>query len=102
MPGAMVALQRKDGGVLLTRRADDGTWCLPAGAAEPSGSFACTEQNMVTAQRLARRHWNRTPVDRLAESMIWHGGEHTQALSLHSFEPADVPVGRRHHESMVR
>lgn len=42
MPGAMVALQREDGGVLLTKRADDGTWCLPAGAAEPGGSFART------------------------------------------------------------
>jgi len=42
MPGAMVALQREDGCVLLTKRADDGTWCLPAGAAEPSGSFART------------------------------------------------------------
>jgi 8-oxo-dGTP pyrophosphatase MutT (NUDIX family) len=28
--------------VLLTRRTDDGTWCLPAGAAEPRGSFAAT------------------------------------------------------------
>jgi 8-oxo-dGTP pyrophosphatase MutT (NUDIX family) len=42
MPGAMVAVQRDDRRVLLTRRADDGTWCLPAGAAEPGGSFACT------------------------------------------------------------
>lgn len=42
MPGAMVVLRRKDGSVLLTRRADDGTWCLPAGAAEPGGSFART------------------------------------------------------------
>lgn len=42
MPGAMVVLQRGDGRVLLTRRADDGTWCLPAGAAEPGGSFART------------------------------------------------------------
>lgn len=42
MPGAMVALQREDGCVLLTKRADDGTWCLPAGAAEPGGSFART------------------------------------------------------------
>jgi 8-oxo-dGTP pyrophosphatase MutT (NUDIX family) len=40
MPGAMVALQRDDQRVLLTKRADDGTWCLPAGAAEPGGSFA--------------------------------------------------------------
>lgn len=42
MPGAMVAIQRDDQRVLLTRRADDGTWCLPAGAAEPGGSFART------------------------------------------------------------
>jgi 8-oxo-dGTP pyrophosphatase MutT (NUDIX family) len=42
MPGAMVALQREDQRVLLTKRTDDGTWCLPAGAAEPGGSFART------------------------------------------------------------
>lgn len=42
MPGAMVALRRDDGQVLLTRRADDGSWCLPAGAAEVGGSFART------------------------------------------------------------
>jgi 8-oxo-dGTP pyrophosphatase MutT (NUDIX family) len=38
----MVVLQRQDQRVLLTKRADDGTWCLPAGAAEPGGSFAQT------------------------------------------------------------
>lgn len=42
MPGAMVALQREDRRVLLTKRTDDGTWCLPAGGAEPGGSFART------------------------------------------------------------
>jgi 8-oxo-dGTP pyrophosphatase MutT (NUDIX family) len=42
MPGAMVALQRDDRRVLLTKRTDDETWCLPAGAAEPGGSFART------------------------------------------------------------
>jgi 8-oxo-dGTP pyrophosphatase MutT (NUDIX family) len=43
MPGAMIVLRRpSDGRVLLTRRADDGTWCLPAGAAEAGGSFAAT------------------------------------------------------------
>ena len=42
MPGAMVALQRSDQCILLTKRTDDGTWCLPAGAAEPGGSFAQT------------------------------------------------------------
>jgi 8-oxo-dGTP pyrophosphatase MutT (NUDIX family) len=42
MPGAMVALRRGDGTVLLTQRTDDGHWCLPAGAAELGGSFART------------------------------------------------------------
>jgi 8-oxo-dGTP pyrophosphatase MutT (NUDIX family) len=42
MPGAMVALLREDQRILLTRRADDSSWCLPAGAAEPGGSFART------------------------------------------------------------
>jgi len=43
MPGAMIALRHPaDGRVLFTRRADDGTWCFPAGAAEPGGSFAAT------------------------------------------------------------
>lgn len=46
MPGAMIALRRPDDGrVLFTRRTDDGTWCLPAGAAEPGGSFAATAIN---------------------------------------------------------
>jgi 8-oxo-dGTP pyrophosphatase MutT (NUDIX family) len=42
MPGAMMVLQRPDGRVLLTERADDGNWCVPAGGAEPGGSFART------------------------------------------------------------
>lgn len=42
MPGAMVAVQRDDQRILLTKRADDETWCLPAGAAEPGGSFVRT------------------------------------------------------------
>lgn len=42
MPGAMVAVQRADQRILLAKRADDGTWCLPAGAAEPGGSFSRT------------------------------------------------------------
>jgi 8-oxo-dGTP pyrophosphatase MutT (NUDIX family) len=42
MPGAMVALLDRDQRVLMTKRTDDGTWCLPAGAAEPGGSFART------------------------------------------------------------
>jgi 8-oxo-dGTP pyrophosphatase MutT (NUDIX family) len=42
MPGAMVIPQREDGQVLLTKRADDGSWCVPAGGAEAGGSFART------------------------------------------------------------
>ena len=41
-PGAAVAAQREDGQVLFARRGDDGTWCLPGGAAEAGGSFART------------------------------------------------------------
>jgi len=42
MPGAMVFVQREDGHVLLTQRADDGSWCAPAGAAEEGGNFSQT------------------------------------------------------------
>jgi 8-oxo-dGTP pyrophosphatase MutT (NUDIX family) len=59
MPGAMVALRRGDGRILLTRRADDGTWCLPAGAAEPGGSFARTaieELREETGVEVAAEH----------------------------------------------
>jgi 8-oxo-dGTP pyrophosphatase MutT (NUDIX family) len=41
-PGAMVVLRRADGAVLLTRRGDTGSWCMPGGAAEEGGSFAAT------------------------------------------------------------
>jgi 8-oxo-dGTP pyrophosphatase MutT (NUDIX family) len=42
MPGAMVVLRDGEGRVLLTRRVDDGTWCLPAGGAEEGAGFAAT------------------------------------------------------------
>lgn len=42
MPGAMVAVLNAGGRVLMTRRSDDGSWCLPAGSAEVGGSFAAT------------------------------------------------------------
>jgi 8-oxo-dGTP pyrophosphatase MutT (NUDIX family) len=42
IPGAMVFLVDDDGAVLFTRRADNGTWCLPAGGAEEGGNFAQT------------------------------------------------------------
>jgi 8-oxo-dGTP pyrophosphatase MutT (NUDIX family) len=42
MPVAMIALLDEADRVLMTARQDDGTWCLPAGAAEVGGSFART------------------------------------------------------------
>lgn len=50
MPGAMVALLRDDQRVLLTKRTDDGTWCLPAGGAEPGGSFSRTAINELAEE----------------------------------------------------
>lgn len=46
----MVAVLRDDQRVLLTKRTDDGTWCLPAGAAEPGGSFARTAIDELTEE----------------------------------------------------
>jgi 8-oxo-dGTP pyrophosphatase MutT (NUDIX family) len=47
IPGAMVFLVADDGTVLFTRRADNGTWCLPAGGAEEGGNFAQTAATEV-------------------------------------------------------
>lgn len=63
MPGAMVVVERVDGRVLFVERTDTGEWCLPAGAAEPGGSFA------------------RTAVDELAEE----AGIHISAAELIPF-----------------
>lgn len=41
-PGAMAVLRRADGKVLLTRRSDNGSWCVPGGGAEEGASFAAT------------------------------------------------------------
>lgn len=50
MPGAMVVLQRDDDCILLTKRADDASWCLPGGAAEPGGGFAQTAIDEVAEE----------------------------------------------------
>ena len=50
MPGAMVAVQQPDQRVLLTKRVDDETWCLPAGAAEVGGSFARTAMDELVEE----------------------------------------------------
>jgi 8-oxo-dGTP pyrophosphatase MutT (NUDIX family) len=50
MPGAMVFLIDQDGFILFTRRADNGTWCLPAGGAEEGGNFAATAVTEVAEE----------------------------------------------------
>lgn len=40
MPTAGVAVIDDEGRILLGRRSDDGTWCLPGGRLEPGESFA--------------------------------------------------------------
>ena len=47
----MVAAQREDQRILLIKRADDGTWCLPAEAAEAGGSFARTAIGELAEER---------------------------------------------------
>ena len=42
MPGASVMAIDGDERVLLLRRADDGRWCMPGGAAEMGSSFVTT------------------------------------------------------------
>lgn len=42
MPGAGVMVVDGDDRVLLLHRADDGTWCMPGGAAEEGSSFVAT------------------------------------------------------------
>lgn len=42
MPGASVLVEDVSGKILLTRRQDDETWCMPGGAAEVGGSFLQT------------------------------------------------------------
>jgi 8-oxo-dGTP pyrophosphatase MutT (NUDIX family) len=91
MPGAMIALRRPaDGRILLTRRADDGTWCLPAGAAEPGGSFAATAMHTIIYPNGDETHC--FAVCFLAER--WRGevrpdGEETTKIEF--ADPADPP-----------
>jgi 8-oxo-dGTP pyrophosphatase MutT (NUDIX family) len=42
MPGASVLVLDEGERVLLLRRSDDGSWCMPGGAAELGGSFLAT------------------------------------------------------------
>lgn len=87
MPGAMVAVQREDGEVLFTRRSDDGTWCLPAGAAEPGGSFARTAVDELaeeTGLRVAEA--DLVPFASLSEAeahtIVYPNGDETHCFAL--------------------
>ncbi len=73
MPGAIIALERDDGHILLTKRRDTGSWCLPAGAAEIGGSFAQTAIDELAEETGAKiRAANLIPFGCLSEA-----GKHT-------------------------
>lgn len=85
LPGAIVVLLRDDRRVLLTRRANDGTWCLPAGAAEPGGSFARTAIEELSEEAgVEVAESNMVPFGCLSEAELYTihypGGDVTTAL----------------------
>lgn len=88
MPGAMIALRRPaDGRVLLTRRADDGTWCLPAGAAEPGGSFAATAiEELAEEAGVTVDEGDLVPFATLSEAalhtIVYPNGDETHCFAL--------------------
>jgi len=45
MPGASVLVRNPAGQILLTKRSDNGNWCMPGGSAEIGGSFLDTALN---------------------------------------------------------
>jgi 8-oxo-dGTP pyrophosphatase MutT (NUDIX family) len=87
MPGAMLALEDGEGQVLLTRREDDGTWCLPAGAAEPGGSFAKTAIDELAEETgLEVRERDLVPFGSLSEAeahtITYPNGDVTHCFAL--------------------
>lgn len=87
MPGAMIALLRDDREVLLTRRTDDGTWCLPAGGAEPGGSFARTAIDELAEETgIAVEQRDLVPFGCLSEAELhtieYEGGDVTHCFAL--------------------
>lgn len=117
MPGAMVVLERNDGYILLTKRGDTGSWCLPAGAAEIGGSFAQTAVDelaeetgiAVAANALipfgclseARRHTIQYPNGDLTHCFAmcflareWEGEpqpDHAESVAVRFSSPDDLP-----------
>jgi 8-oxo-dGTP pyrophosphatase MutT (NUDIX family) len=85
MPGAMVALLDDEGRVLMTKRADDGTWCLPAGAAERGGSFAQTAIDELAEETgLAVRERDLVPFGSLSEAAL-HTIDYPSGDTTHCF-----------------
>jgi 8-oxo-dGTP pyrophosphatase MutT (NUDIX family) len=88
MPGAMIALRRPaDGRVLFTRRADDSTWCLPAGAAGPGGSFAATAIGELREEAgVTVAEDNLTPFATLSEAelhtIVYPNGDETHCFAV--------------------
>jgi 8-oxo-dGTP pyrophosphatase MutT (NUDIX family) len=87
MPGAMLALLDGEDRVLLTRREDDGTWCLPAGAAEPGGSFARTAVDELSEETgLEVRAGDLVPFGSLSEAEVhtisYPNGDVTHCFAL--------------------
>lgn len=87
MPGAMLALLDDEGRVLLTKRVDDGTWCLPGGGAEPGGSFARTAIDELAEETGLRvREEDLTAFGALSEAGLhtieYEGGDVTHCFAL--------------------
>lgn len=91
----MVALQRGDQRVPLTRRADNGSWCLPAGAAEPGGSFATAVRHRAS-ERYSRAPGNVTRARRPRAAALTEvgtaDGAGMKALSFPSGTPTASPT----------
>ena len=69
MPAASVLVLDVDGRVLLQHRSDDGSWCLPGGAAEVGSSFlrtALAELHEETGIEASPDDLVAFPVDRFA------------------------------------
>ncbi len=87
MPGAMVVVEREDGCILFTQRADTGEWCLPAGAAEVGGSFASTAIDELGAEAgVAVRAEDLIPFGCLSEpeahTIVYPNGDVTHCFAM--------------------